>query len=534
MFIYCGVSYSLKKIDYRVKLSMKNTCLFPFYDYIFKYWIQPAKKLPEYDVNFVESQFNDSQNCYSLDIETRKREIWNKTRDIFELDNPDDQLKYLSNCKNIKINCNLCVTCISCETYCCQELEHFLSKNKGRLETRKSLSLPDNIKQLLQEKEKPVDLYLDSYKRRHFQERNCLIVLKSFSSSTPILLNYAGKSINYSGGGFYLRWNGIGIVVDPGYLFVQNLHQAGYSVLDVDYVIVTHEHIDHSNDIRLLDDLHYNASSKYKNYKYDWNCQSYNVDKQEITPHRISWYFDPVTYQTMQILAEKQSGFDDKYNKLYSIDISQRKSIHIEDDIIINLFPTCHETNKNGEFFNHTFGCTFECLTKNGSSKIIGYTSDTSITEKHTYEQMIKCLEPCDIIIANISGIYEDDILLENKKKKHLGYFGCYQILNDLLGERKNSNLKFFFLSEFSNQISDIRFDISRYLQDEINELSDSLHSNRPFVIPAEIGLTVDLNELSIKCSFCQNFSSKIRILRPSGENQKLKYVCQDCLYSSE
>lgn len=48
----------------------------------------------------------------------------------------------------------------------------------------------------------------------------------------------------------------------------------------------------------------------------------------------------------MQILAEKQSGFDDKYNKLYSIDISQRKSIHIEDDIIINLFPTCHETNK--------------------------------------------------------------------------------------------------------------------------------------------------------------------------------------------
>ena len=104
MFIYCGVSYSLKKIDYRVKLSMKNTCLFPFYDYIFKYWIQPAKKLPEYDVNFVESQFNDSQNCYSLDIETRKREIWNKTRDIFELDNPDDQLKYLSNCKNIKIN----------------------------------------------------------------------------------------------------------------------------------------------------------------------------------------------------------------------------------------------------------------------------------------------------------------------------------------------------------------------------------------------------------------------------------------------
>ncbi|MFR5149152.1 MAG: hypothetical protein ACLTER_06120 [Ruminococcus sp.] len=147
----------------------------------------------------------------------------------------------------------------------------------------------------------------------------------------------------------------------------------------VDYVIVTHEHIDHSNDIRLLDDLHYNASSKYKNYKYDWNCQSYNVDKQEITPHRISWYFDPVTYQTMQILAEKQSGFDDKYNKLYSIDISQRKSIHIEDDIIINLFPTYYETNKNGEFFNHTFGCTFECLTKNGSSKIIGYTSDTSI-----------------------------------------------------------------------------------------------------------------------------------------------------------
>lgn len=507
---------------------MRNTCLFPFYEYIFKYWIQPGKEIPVYDANFIKNKFDDSD----LEMEKRKKDIWNKTRYIFELNDISAQLEYLNQLKKSKVNCKLCVTCISCETFFWKEIEHFFSQNKGRLETRSSLSLPDNIKQLLDEREKPVDLYLDSYRRRHFQDHNCLIVLKSFSSSTPILLNYAGKSVNYSGGGFYLRWNSIGIVVDPGYLFVQNLHQAGYSVLDVDIVIVTHEHIDHSNDIRLLDDLHYNTSINYKDFKYKWNSESYNVNKEERPLHKISWYFDSVTYEMVQILSKKRSGFDKKCNNLYEVNFEQEDSIYVSDDIVVNLFPTCHEVNKTG-FYNHTFGCTFKCLAEDGSNRIIGYTSDTSITEEKVYNRMLKSLESCDVIIANISGIYEDDILLENRKKRHLGYFGCYQILNDLL-KRETFNLKFYLLSEFSNQIADIRFDISRYLQVEINTISDYCKHNRPLVIPAEIGLSVDLDELSIKCSFCQNFSSKIQILRPSGENQKLKYICNNCIYSNE
>ena len=80
-------------------------------------------------------------------------------------------------------------------------------------------------------------------------------MLKGMSSSTPAMLNNIFDTNDYVGGGFYLNWNGYGVAIDPGYSFVHNLHHYGLSVLDVQAVIITHEHIDHNNDMRLLDDL---------------------------------------------------------------------------------------------------------------------------------------------------------------------------------------------------------------------------------------------------------------------------------------
>ena len=47
----------------------------------------------------------------------------------------------------------------------------------------------------------------------------------------------------------------------------------------------------------------------------------------------------------------------------------------------------------------------------------IGYTSDT-----HYEESVAENLKGSNIIIANISGVYEDDIKKINYKNRHLGY----------------------------------------------------------------------------------------------------------------
>jgi hypothetical protein len=44
----------------------------------------------------------------------------------------------------------------------------------------------------------------------------------------------------------------IGIVVDPGPDFVENLFRTGFSLEDVDIIVVTHDHVDHLNSLEML------------------------------------------------------------------------------------------------------------------------------------------------------------------------------------------------------------------------------------------------------------------------------------------
>ena len=533
---------------------MKKTCLFSFYEYIFRVWLQNNRELPEYNQIFPELPETGQMPTITLALDGRRKEIWSKTRELL-LKSETEQKGQLKILQEQTDSCGLCMKCICCEKEYWKEVEKELFFNSGdKLEEKSPFLLPEKIKQLLEQKEKPVEIYLDKHRRRHFLDHNCLLMLKAFSSSMPILLNYADGDGRYSGGGFFIRWNGKGIAVDPGYRFVENLHDAGYTVLDVDIVIITHEHIDHSNDIRLLDDLHFNASVSNKDHEYNWDPNRFSISRDEIPFHKISWYMDAVTCEEVLVFSKKKSGFSPLCNNLYCInvnadeterlkknfagyiDVITEPAIRIEKDIVLKIFPTRHEQIESGgrrEFLHHTFGCVIECSSKDLESRYIGYTSDTSVKEKDVYGDMKSAFQKCQIIIANISGIYEDDLLLQNAKARHLGYYGCYKIVKDLLKTEK-AGLKYYLLSEFSNQVSDIRYDISRYLQEELEKIADSVSCSGPLVLPAEIGLTINLDTFGIKCSSCKNYSDNIHVIRPIGENQRLSYICQDCMYSGE
>jgi len=47
-------------------------------------------------------------------------------------------------------------------------------------------------------------------------------------------------------------WNKKGIVIDPGYDFVQNFYEEGYSIGDINAVIVTHTHPDHDDELNTI------------------------------------------------------------------------------------------------------------------------------------------------------------------------------------------------------------------------------------------------------------------------------------------
>ena len=53
-------------------------------------------------------------------------------------------------------------------------------------------------------------------------------------------------------GGYLVRWGNANLVVDPGLGFLLALRQAGYHLTDLDGVVVTHWHIDHTGDTEEL------------------------------------------------------------------------------------------------------------------------------------------------------------------------------------------------------------------------------------------------------------------------------------------
>lgn len=530
---------------------MKNTCLYSFYEYIFKNWIRSSNAMPDFECQFHDSKFQTNETEIQ-ELSRRKNYIWENTRIVLEEASKGCQNK-LQELQEHPAPCYLCLTCQKCEAKYWQELkEHLFDCKEGHTLSKTDFLIPEEIKDLLRQKERPVDVYLDHYRRRVLHERNILVMLKGFSSSTPILLNYAQNTNFYSGGGFYFRWNGMGIAVDPGYLFVQNLQDYGLSILDIDVVVITHEHIDHSSDMRIIDDLHYNVASHCSEKSVGWDEGQFLISRVQDKRHTIKWYMDAVTCEEAVLLAKKKSGFNSKFNQLFCVytadeDVSvledkfqgyakviTERNIEIDQGVNMHVFRTAHEQYEKDDikgYFLHTYGCAFECGKQDGEKRWIGYTSDTSIQEE-IYPDMQAVFSQCHIIIANISGIYEKDILFRQLKERHLGYYGCYKIVHDLVIEKKHT-LKYFLLSEFSNQVSDIRFGVSKYLQEEVNDLVR--RNNEPViqVLPTEIALTLDIDNFQAKCSVCGKYSEHIRILRPHGENNKLQYICPECIYSS-
>ena len=66
--------------------------------------------------------------------------------------------------------------------------------------------------------------------------RGGFFVLRRWGSYTPGVIQRS------TGGGYFLIWNGKGIVIDPGFDFLSNFLRMGGCATDINAVILTHNH----------------------------------------------------------------------------------------------------------------------------------------------------------------------------------------------------------------------------------------------------------------------------------------------------
>ena len=182
--------------------------------------------------------------------------------------------------------------------------------------------------------------------------------------------------------------------------------------------------------------------------------------------------------------------------------------VKFSETIEFTPFPTRHvqinhfdDEKISRKYKDNTFGVKLNLKTPDNDNIVFGYTSDTAF-----YPDLLEYLQDVACLVANISGIYEDDYLHIKYKGRHLGYAGCKKIL-------ENISPKILVVSEFWNGITDLRYDVCKDLQ--------SYTKNR--VLPGEIGLQINLLNFNIRCSICGNYSNykKANVVAPILEANK-------------
>jgi tetratricopeptide (TPR) repeat protein len=319
-------------------------------------------------------------------------------------------------------------------------------------------------------------------------------VLRRWNSFTPAIPERSRSNL---GGGYILVSDRQGTVIDPGYNFIENFAQRGFSLGDVDNIVLTHAHDDHTADfeaiLSLLRKLKANkkinlfanlgASVKFSNL----------IAKNESAIGKV------------EILNENR-----KYQLTPRSKMEATRAKH--KDILTE---------------ESTKGLIFEVESGARSYKV-GLTSDTAFFITTGDEKGLSTIfENMDVLIFHIGSMQkqefeclEDNFESHKYEGEHLGIRG---VLNLILQCRP----KLAIISEFGEELRELRTMIAGEIDNRFENF-DSTGTVR--VIPGDIGLKILFDdEIKVECEVCGN-PVKIGKIRYTETmiNHKIAYHCEN------
>jgi ribonuclease BN (tRNA processing enzyme) len=327
----------------------------------------------------------------------------------------------------------------------------------------------------------------------HFRLENRLLCLKGFSSSTPTIHSIAFDS-ECVGGGLYINYKGLGIVIDPGIGFVNSMHKNGIYINDIDIVIITHDHLDHNADAKVISSLLYDLNN-YNRRKNKIVKEVFELEKTK--EHTITWIVDDGTRASLEKSASDIRSLGDFVERNSRI-VEGSKEIKME------AIRTKHIKDSN-----ETYGIR---LSMNYETQMtIGYTSDTAF-----FPGLSSFFSGSDILIFNVSDIYRKDVKGIQDKHSHLGYNGSIKLL-------KEAKPGLAIASEFCCTNGDFRMAFMNTLSEELKGQSST--------ILGEVGLNISIPQIEVECSFCKKMEkiADTKIVAPRWEYGKVQYACRHC-----
>lgn len=399
------------------------------------------------------------------------------------------------------------------------------------------------------------DLLLRKSKSK--KETAHLHVLRRWNSYTPrIPVSHGNKG---KGGGYFLQWEDSGIVIDPGFDFIENFYGQGFSLADINAILITHSHIDHIHDLPALITLLFERNERLKDLGEDVHMV-YLLGNKEIMD-RFNYATSSSGVSSKKFLRDYRKLFpskDESYdlNKLarpIGLKLSIMKAKHAT--------PTADPEE-----------CL--CLKLEGEIKgakiSIGFTGDTGYKK-----ELNKFFNSCDVLVTHLGEIsfkeiatltdfkIDDDdgnyiegtakntnqflrklgfkteaelkkAILSDKKvaiptengllSNHLGLLGLVNLANT---EIENKN-KVIVISEFGEEMASVRHRIAKLL-------NSSNFSDKGHFFTGDIGFSIDLRKKRIRCNWCGKYvdQKKINEVNLKQNKNSVKYYCNDCAVNS-
>jgi len=290
----------------------------------------------------------------------------------------------------------------------------------------------------------------------HSKWDNIFLVARRWNSYTPALP--AIESLGF-GGGYFLAWNGKGLVIDPGYNFLRILRECTnkeLGLVDIDGILITHDHPDHTAGLEDILTL-IREENRIRKHHLDLFCNIGALYKFEYRITKLSRYITcyPLRPGTTLDLSEK-----------YNFTIHATPAFHKE---------TWGESK-------YSIGTIFDLHKKCR----IGITSDT-----RWHQDLISAYLGTDLLVMHLGTLEAKNSALPN----HLGSLGAYLLL-------KHVHPKLSLVSEFGEELKGQgRYMIGKFLSRIFSKKSMICK-----VLPADIGLTIKLPSLDVYCQTCNAF----------------------------
>lgn len=361
--------------------------------------------------------------------------------------------------------------------------------------------------------------------------RYAFTVLRKWQSYTPSLGSYTESS---RGGGYFVYKVGEagqieeGIVIDPGYDFIENFLENNFSIRDISTIAFTHSHPDHSVDFRGLITLVHEMNKRGEKEKNGWE------------PHRISILATPSCFEHFfHIIEESRDDIKD-------VIVADSGSLNKDGTIVVETMKHFKIITKPAyhKEINDKTNCIGLIIEVKSGEKLIGFTGDTVWTSN-----LADNYAECPVVLINMGAIldvrkdqsfkknfYNDETIYQLMlNENHLYLPGTITLLEQL---RKSYVTQLVIVGELGEELKmglrrDLFYKFNEFYKNKSLNESDGLLN----IAIEDIGLTVIWDDSmfpKVICFRCKKYINprniKLRITEDQRNSEQLYYYCENCL----